>query len=85
MAPPSPALPSLDTAIEPRFRLPDFLWTKIHAIIPDHPSRPKGGRPPRDERQCMEGIYYLTRTGIQWCALPRCFGPKSTVHDRFET
>jgi putative transposase len=32
----------------------------------------------------MEGIYYLTRTGIQWCALPRCFGPKSTVHDRFE-
>ncbi len=31
----------------------------------------------------MEGVYYLTVTGIQWCALPRCFGPKSTVHGRF--
>jgi putative transposase len=84
MAAPATSLPILDTNIDSRFRLPEALWMKIQAILPSHPPRPKGGRTPRDDRQCMEGIYYLTRTGIQWCALPRCFGPKSTVHDRFE-
>ncbi|EQD54443.1 transposase [mine drainage metagenome] len=57
---------------------------RIQAILPIHPPQPRGGRPFRDDHQCLEGIYYLTVTGIQWGALPRCFGPKSTVHDRFE-
>ncbi|MFZ0699779.1 MAG: IS5 family transposase [Thermoplasmata archaeon] len=70
--------------IAPRFRLPEPLWLRIQAILPIHPPQPRGGRPFRDDRQCLEGIYYLTVTGIQWGALPRCFGPKSTVHDRFE-
>ncbi|MGI0068264.1 MAG: IS5 family transposase [Thermoplasmata archaeon] len=82
-ATPSP-LPLLDANIAPRFRLPEALWVKIHAVLPAHPPRPKGGRPPSDDRQIMEGIYFLTVTGIQWCALPRCFGPKSTVHGRFQ-
>jgi putative transposase len=78
------SLPILDSNIAPRFRLPEPLWLKIEAVLPPHLPSPKGGRPRSDDRQCLEGIYYLTRTGIQWCALPRCFGPKSTVHDRFE-
>ena len=78
------SLPRLEDSIEPRFRLPDELWTKIETVLPSHPPHPKGGRPWANDRQCMEGIYYLTRTGIQWCALPRCFGPKSTVHGRFQ-
>ncbi len=32
----------------------------------------------------MEGILYVLRTGIPWRALPRCFGPATTVHDRFQ-
>jgi putative transposase len=32
----------------------------------------------------MDGIFYVLRTGCQWKALPRCFGPASTVHDRFQ-
>ncbi len=78
------SLPALDANIAPRFRLPEPLWLRIQAILPIHPPQPRGGRPFRDDRQCFEGIYYLTVTGIQWGALPRCFGPKSTVHDRFE-
>ena len=31
----------------------------------------------------MEAILYLLLTGIQWRALPRCYGAKSTVHGRF--
>lgn len=37
-----------------------------------------------DDRRCLTAILYLLRTGIQWCALPRSLGAKSTVHDRFE-
>lgn len=84
MAAVSTSLSLLDSFIEPQFRLPDLLWTKIQAVLPARAAHPKGGRPWADDRLCMEGLYYLTRTGIQWCALPRCFGPKSTVHDRFE-
>jgi putative transposase len=32
----------------------------------------------------LSGIFYLLRTGIQWKALPRVFGPPSTVHARFQ-
>lgn len=84
MAASTSSLPILDANIAPRFRLPEALWARIQAILPAHPPRPNGGRPPCDDRQIMEGIYYLIVTGMQWCALPRCFGPKSTVHGRFQ-
>ena len=31
----------------------------------------------------MEGILYVLKTGIPWRAIPRCFGPGTTLHDRF--
>jgi putative transposase len=37
-----------------------------------------------NDRRCLAGIFYLLRTGVQWAALPRCFGAKSTLHDRFQ-
>lgn len=38
------------------------------------------GRPPIDYIKGLNGIYYLLKTGIQWKALPRCFGSSSAVH-----
>lgn len=70
--------------IEARFRLPDELWTLVRPLLPPTSRHPRGGRPRRDDRQCMEGILYLLTTGIQWRALPRCFGPVTTLHDRFQ-
>jgi putative transposase len=35
-------------------------------------------------RQAMDGIFYVLRTGCQWKALPRGLGAASTVHDRFQ-
>ena len=32
----------------------------------------------------MEGILYVLKTGIPWRAVPRCFGPGTTLHDRFQ-
>jgi putative transposase len=71
-------------AIPPEFDLPDALWIRVSALLPRPLRSARGGRPRADDRRCLAGIVYLLRTGIQWGALPRCFGPKSTVHDRFQ-
>lgn len=70
--------------IHSRFSLPDELWEQIKPHLPVEPPKPKGGRPRMDDRQAMEAILYVLRTGIQWNALPRCLGAASTVHDRFQ-
>src|SRR5437667_4679195 len=61
----------------------DALWERVRPWIPVRPARPKGGRPPQDDRSMFEAIVYVLRTGIQWNALPRELGASSTVYDRF--
>jgi putative transposase len=70
--------------IDARYRLSDELWILILPLLPERPPPPRGGRPRRDDRQCMEGILNVLRTSIPWRALPRCFGPATTLHDRFQ-
>ena len=36
-----------------------------------------------ENRQAMNAIFYVLRTGCQWNAIPRSLGASSTVHDRF--
>lgn len=50
--------------------LDDELWGIIQPMLPPHPPRPKGGRPPADDRHCLEGILFILRTGTQWQMLP---------------
>ena len=62
----------------------DAQWQQIQPLLP--PSRwwPNGpGRPPRDRRQIVNGLLYLTKTGCPWALLPCCFGPWKTVYDYF--
>ncbi len=66
------------------WRIPDALWERIEPILPAETAGPKGGRPWKPARECMDGIFYVLRTGCQWKALPRTFGAPSTVHDRFQ-
>lgn len=42
------------------------------------------GRPKMDIIAVLQGMFYLLRTGCQWNALPKCFGPSSTIHDHFQ-
>jgi putative transposase len=74
----------VDRSIPPGYDLPDSLWRRVAPLLPRRTSSPQGGRPRADDRRCFAGNVYVLRTGIQWGALPRCFGPKSTVHDRFQ-
>lgn len=71
----------------PGYRLPDELWQQIAPLIPKHSNTHRfgGGRPRVPDRQCMDGIYFVLRTGCQWKALDVtgiCSG--STAHSRFQ-
>jgi len=39
-------------------------------LLPEHPRSPKGGRPWADDRECLEGILWLLRTGARWRDIP---------------
>jgi transposase len=70
--------------IDESFRVPDEMWERTEPLLPPDVSKPKGGRPRNDNRQMMDNIFYVLRTGIQWKALPRHLGAGSSVHDRFQ-
>jgi putative transposase len=65
------------------WRVDDALWTLLEPILRSTKARQKPGRPRRDDRAIFNGLIWLARTGAQWSQLPREFGPKSTVHERF--
>ena len=64
--------------------LTDAQWQRIEPLLPTPRWQPGGpGRPPRDRRQMVNGLLYLTKTGCPWALLPGCFGPWKTVYDYF--
>lgn len=69
------------------FLTSDELWSKLRPLIPARVNRHRfgGGRPPADDRKCMDGIFFVLRTGCQWNALDATgICPSSTAHDRFQ-
>jgi transposase len=84
MSSPHPAVPAATEKDDPTiWRVDDALWAKLAPILASDKPRKKPGRPRRDDRAIFNGLIWLARTGSQWAALPREFGPKSTVHARF--
>ncbi len=85
METPPPAAPA---ATPPKddptiWRADDALWALLEPVLACDKERTKPGRPRRDDRAIFDGLIWLARTGSQWAALPREFGPRSTVHRRF--
>jgi transposase len=66
------------------WRVDDRLWVELAPLLAIEKPRKKPGRPRRDDRPLFDGLIWLARTGGQWSALPVEFGPKSTLHDRFQ-
>lgn len=52
----------------------DELWGVIAPLLPVRPARPKGGRPPVDDRAALTGILFVLRSGIPWEMLPQEMG-----------
>lgn len=65
-----------------RHRLTDQQWELVQDLFPP-PART--GRPPRDRREILDGIFWILRTGAPWRDLPGEFGPWGTVWDLFDT
>lgn len=50
--------------------LSDEQWERIAPHLPKHRRSRKGGRPWADDRECLEGILWLLRTGCRWRDIP---------------
>jgi hypothetical protein len=61
----------------------DTIWNEIKSMIPEKKS--KIGRPQRDPRMVLSGIFYIMTTGAQWHNLPDYYGPPTTIHGRFRS
>jgi transposase len=70
--------------VAPQYQIPDEMWASIEVLLPGPKPKMKSGRPRMSDRQALNAIFYLLRTGCQWNALPRSLGAHSTVHDRFQ-
>jgi transposase len=51
-------------------QLTDEQWRRIEPHLPKHPASPKGGRPRASDRECLEGILWLLRSGARWRDIP---------------
>jgi putative transposase len=79
-APAAPTTPKDDPTI---WRVDDALWAELQPALVGEKPRKKPGRPRHDDRPIFDGLIWLARSGGQWKALPREFGAKSTVNDRY--
>ncbi len=53
-------------------------WKYLAGIFPEE--KGKRGRPKRDLRSIVNGIFWLCRTGSPWAEIPKKFAPYSTCH-----
>ena len=44
---------------------------------------PKRGRPPKDHRRVLDGVFWIARTGSPWRDLPDSFGPWASAWRQF--
>ena len=52
----------------------DELWAMVAPLLPPPRPRPKGGRPPVDDRKALAGILFVLQSGIPWAMLPQEMG-----------
>jgi len=64
--------------------LTDEQWRRIAPQLPRHVPSPKGGRPRADDRDCLEGILWLLRTGARWQDIPVDLPSGSTCWRRLQ-
>ena len=59
----------------------DDEWAFFEPLVIE--TDPKRGRPPRDHRRVLDGVFWIARTGAQWRDLPDYFGSWSSVYRQF--
>lgn len=64
--------------------LSDEQWSRVAPHLPRHPRSPRGGRPRVPDRECLEGILWLLRTGARWQDIPVDLPSGSTCWRRLQ-
>ena len=64
-----------------RHELTDEQWELVSPLIRRRKART--GRPPKDPRLMLDGIFWILGTGAPWRDLPERFGSCKTVHGYF--
>jgi transposase len=57
-------------------------WELIKPLLP---LKARTGRPRADDRNTLNGILWVARTGARWADIPRKYGTSSTCHERLQT
>ena len=65
-----------------RYELTDTEWEQIKDLLPPERTGQKG-RPRKDNRQMLNAMVWIARSGAPWRDLPERYGPWGTVYDRF--
>lgn len=66
-------------------RLTNEQWAILAPLLPPAEKQTRRGRPRRDDKEVLEGILWVLRTGTQWQALPRPdYPPNSTCFEWFQ-
>ena len=67
------------------WRIPDVLWAQIEPLLPPRKPHPLGCHNPRvPDRDAMDAILFVLRTGCQWNALnATAICSSSSAHRRF--
>jgi putative transposase len=68
------------------WRMPDWLWDRIEPLLPPPPTHTLGCHNPRvPDREAMNAILLVLRTGMQWNALNATgICSSSSAHRRFQ-
>lgn len=66
-------------------KLTDAQWAVVEPLLPKPPKRADGrGRPRRPDREVLDGILWVLKTGARWQDLPDRYPPHATCHRRFQ-
>lgn len=63
--------------------LTDDEWDILAPLVPQPVKSPKGGRPPTDRREIMNGIRYIIRSGCAWRLIPHDLPKWQTCYHYF--
>jgi len=64
-----------------RYELSDRQWERVKDLLPGKIGDP--GRSGRDNRQFVNGVLWVLRSGARWYDLPERYGKWKSVHTRF--
>src|SRR5882757_10911827 len=62
----------------------DELWSRVEPHLPVRSPQPRGGRPWVADRDCLEGVLWVLRTGARWGDIPVDLPSPSTCWRRLQ-